>query len=385
MNIKHHIENILPVFNSRKPLIFAEVAKKNFHISFMREGQTKKLPTAAVRRGLLDYANDWKIQVDFKNKSTVFPPVICATSQRPDVVLWSVLSRTVILLELTCPAEEGIAAAQIRKGERYSELVKQINDTKIWKARLLTIEAGARGLIASSTYRAFRVLGFSPVKSSRQRLSEVVVRCSYAIYLAHNTPVWTHNEDLISTNSPLSFPVTATTPNIVVLREHGIRSLYHFTDRANLNSIRENGLVSAGVLIDYSLPSMNSDEISRKIDAKSGLKDYVRLSFCSNNPMMHAAKKAGRVHDPVVLRIKLEAVSRPGVLFSDCNAIRHDANISEQPEVVRFEIVKTKSVFLVPELLRHFYQAEVLIPSPVPPHLISFPSSRSRKQVQLTY
>jgi len=117
---------------------------------------------------------------------------------------------------------------------------------------------------------------------------------------------------------------------------------------------------------------MNSDEISRKIDAKSGLKDYVRLSFCSNNPMMHAAKKAGRVHDPVVLRIKLEAVSRPGVLFSDCNAIRHDANISEQPEIVRFEIVKTKSVFLVPELLRHFYQAEVLIPSPVPPHLISF-------------
>jgi len=241
MNIKHHIENILPVFNSRKPLIFAEVAKKNFHISFMREGQTKKLPTAAVRRGLLDYANDWKIQVDFKNKSTVFPPVICATSQRPDVVLWSVLSRTVILLELTCPAEEGIAAAQIRKGERYSELVKQINDTKIWKARLLTIEAGARGLIASSTYRAFRVLGFNTAQSKAlvKRLSEVVVRCSYAIYLAHNTPVWTHNEDLISTNSPLSFPVTASTPNIVVLREHGIRSLYHFADRANLNSIRE--------------------------------------------------------------------------------------------------------------------------------------------------
>ena len=199
----------------------------------------QKLPTAAVRRGLLDYANDWKIQVDFKNKSTVFPPVICATSQRPDVVLWSVLSRTVILLELTCPAEEGIAAAQIRKGERYSELVKQITDTKIWKARLLTIEAGARGLIASSTYRAFRVLGFNTAQSKAlvKRLSEVVVRCSYAIYLAHNTPVWTHNEDLISTNSPLSFPVTASTPNIVVLREHGIRSLYHFTDRANLNSI----------------------------------------------------------------------------------------------------------------------------------------------------
>jgi len=50
MNIKHHIENILPVFNSRKPLIFAEVAKKNFHISFMREGQTKAPHSRSAKR-----------------------------------------------------------------------------------------------------------------------------------------------------------------------------------------------------------------------------------------------------------------------------------------------------------------------------------------------
>jgi hypothetical protein len=82
MNIKHHIENILPVFNSRKPLIFAEVAKKNFHISFMREGQTKKLPTAAVRRGLLDYANDWKIQVISKTNRLFSLPL---SAPRPSV------------------------------------------------------------------------------------------------------------------------------------------------------------------------------------------------------------------------------------------------------------------------------------------------------------
>ena len=89
--------------------------------------------------------------------------------------------------------------------------------------------------------------------------------------------------------------------------------------------------------------------------------------------MMFVAKKEGRISNPVVLRIKLEAVSRPGVMFSDCNATRQDANISERPGVVRFDVVKAKSYFIVPELLRHHYQAEILVPSPLPPHLITFP------------
>ena len=66
-----------------------------------------------------------------------------------------------ILLELTCPAEEGIAAAQVRKEERYKDLLNQINETKTWKARLMTLEVGARGLVGSNTYRSFRVLGLS--------------------------------------------------------------------------------------------------------------------------------------------------------------------------------------------------------------------------------
>ena len=188
-NIKCTLDDLLPIFNSRKPAVFAEVARKDFYASFVRAGQAKKLPTSAPRRGLLDYANDWKILVDFDSKPITFPPVICATSERPDVIIWSPLSRTVILLELTCPAEEGIAAAQLRKECRYADLLAQINNTKTWKARLLTLEVGARGLVASTTYRAFRVLGLTTpqAKSLVKTLSEVVVRCSYAIYLAHSS------------------------------------------------------------------------------------------------------------------------------------------------------------------------------------------------------
>ena len=93
---------------------------------------------------------------------------------------------------------------------------------------------------------------------------------------------------------------------------------------------------------------------------------------------MFVAKKEGRILNPMVLRIKLEAVSRPGVMFSDCNATRRDATVSDRPDMVRFDVVKAKSCFEVPELLRHFYQAEVLVPSPLPPHLIIFPTQKTK-------
>ena len=130
LNIKNSLDDLLPTFNNRKPVIFAEIARKDFHASFVREGQARKLPKTAPRRGLLDYANDWKMLVDFKHDPIVFPPMICSTSERPDIVIWSPLCRTVILLELTCPAEEGIAAAQRRKEARYQELLEQINSVE---------------------------------------------------------------------------------------------------------------------------------------------------------------------------------------------------------------------------------------------------------------
>jgi hypothetical protein len=34
-------------------------------------------------------------------------------------------------------------------------------------------------------------------KTLCKSLSEIVARCSYAIYLAHSSTVWTHNSDLV--------------------------------------------------------------------------------------------------------------------------------------------------------------------------------------------
>ena len=148
--------------------------------------------------------------------------------------------------------------------------------------------------------------------------------------------------------------------------------LYHFTDPKNVESICKNGLMSASTLKDKGITAtLNSDASSRAKDAQAGLEGYVRLSFCSKNPMQFVAKRAGRISGVVTLCVKLEVISRPGVLFSDVNANSRDVKISKTPDDVRFEVVKAENSFRVPELLRKYYQAEVLIPGVVPPHLIA--------------
>jgi hypothetical protein len=169
-------------------------------------------------------------------------------------------------------------------------------------------------------------------------------------------------------------PSEPTVANIVQLKRNGILKLYHFTDASNVESIKKHGLMSASNLLKQEITSMmNSSEGSRQMDASAGLGNYVRLSFCTPNPMLFVALEEKRITKPVILEVSLQVVSRPGVLFSDCNATRKGCIVSTSPSVVRFDIVK-KPYFEVDESLKHFYQAEVLVPSPLEPHLITIPS-----------
>ena len=56
---------------------------------------------------MLSNASDWKIIVDLPGVNFVFPPEIFNTNERPDIVIWSAKLKKVLLIELTCPAEEG--------------------------------------------------------------------------------------------------------------------------------------------------------------------------------------------------------------------------------------------------------------------------------------
>ena len=77
-----------------------------------------------------------------------------------------------------------------------------------------------------------------------------------------------------------------------VLTSRGIHSLYHFTDRENLESIiRSGGLYSwtSCEKKSISIPKSGGDSLSHLLDSKAGLEDYVRVSFTTRHPMMYVA------------------------------------------------------------------------------------------------
>ena len=127
-----------------------------------------------------------------------FPAEICSTSERPDLIIWSSRTKVVILVELTCPAEEGIQNATNRKMKRYIDIQLLIRENG-WTPHLFTIEVGARGFVAKSTIRMFRSLGVSHNTTSKcaKDLSVIAAKCSYAIYVAHDCVHWDSKKPLL--------------------------------------------------------------------------------------------------------------------------------------------------------------------------------------------
>ena len=382
-HISHHNESHVPKKSLSVP---------NIKESFNPAGSFKQRRSrSTVNSSMLDGASDWNLLVDFDHDQITFPPEIFPTSERPDIIIWSNSIRKVILIELTCPAEEGFEAASLRKDARYHDLVESINkvDDSMWSAILLTIEVGARGCVAFSTSTAFRKLGFTRqlAKSLCKSVSVVVARCSYALLLSTKNRNWDKNRMLISikpSQAPatgddqppvktVDFGQTDRQANLQSLKYHGIVKLYHFTDASNLASIQKLGLLSWFELEKRKLQVVaGGDQLSRDLDSCLNLQDYVRLSFVPNNPMMYHCLKSQRIHDPVVLEIDVEACLLPNTLFSDRNATKSGAFISPSAEVVRFDIVSKPNNFIpnVAPSEKHFFQAEVLIKNMVSPSLI---------------
>ena len=139
-----HIEGSLTNLLTRVKTNTRFTALKNAYASsFVRAGASPGAKPKTPSRSLLEGSTDWCISVDYTHKHAVFPPMIYATTERPDIVLWSESSRRVLLLELTCPAEEGIPAARDRKEAKTRVLSQELFQTiagkqtsLLWKSEL---------------------------------------------------------------------------------------------------------------------------------------------------------------------------------------------------------------------------------------------------------
>lgn len=159
------------------------------------------------------------------------------------------------------------------------------------------------------------------------------------------------------------------------LSEKSIDKLYHFTDSSNVESIINSGYIySNRELIRKGMkPQYASSLDSREADKRSGLDDFVRVSFVKNHPMMHVAMTCGRIRKPVILEINPFTLLLPDTLISDRNALKTGAQIGSSSRYlfnVRTELFSSNYFTLSPDE-RSFFQAEVLIPKRIGVEMIT--------------
>jgi hypothetical protein len=160
-----------------------------------------------------------------------------------------------------------------------------------------------------------------------------------------------------------------------ILTDNNITKLYHFTDRANLESIRKNGgLLSWSSCNDLSIaiPKPGGNALSRDLDSNKGLQNYVRLSFVEDNPMKYVAMSDGRINDPVILEIDLEVIYYDTTIFTNQNAAKTgvvaDSSLATF-QSIRFHYFRYNYLDLYPDT-KPYYQAEVLVAERIPIKLI---------------
>ena len=141
-------------------------------------------------KGLLNVANDWILLADL-DRRLVFPDVIVVTSLRPDIVMYSMESDTVIMVELTCPCEENIEARNREKLAKYTTLVADCQIAN-WKVHLFAVEVGARGYAAQSLTTCLRLLGLKgrPLRTCVEAAGDEALRTSFWLWFLKENEVW---------------------------------------------------------------------------------------------------------------------------------------------------------------------------------------------------
>jgi len=158
-----------------------------------------------------------------------------------------------------------------------------------------------------------------------------------------------------------------------LLRNKNIRYLYHFTSAENIPSIKKNkGLYSWDYMERHgiNIPVAGGDSMSRTLDMKYDLQDYVRLSFCQDHPMAYRLRMAGE--KIVLLMIDIRAAAFVGTQYSDMNAAdsrhHHGPSMSDLERIDFNAVKKTYVSSSDPDFKTH--QAEVMVKTHIPSEYI---------------
>ena len=155
------------------------------------ESSLLRLNKRQIDHGFLGRANDWEIYadlIDFKSRPLIefFNGII--SNRRPDIVLKSKQLKTVLLLELTVPAEKNVYNAHNRKEKRYAKLAEDIR-TNGFTVELFAFEVGTLGYLSQSFMAMISKLGLYK-KELIKYLSDMTLKGSYGIFISRMNPNW---------------------------------------------------------------------------------------------------------------------------------------------------------------------------------------------------
>ncbi len=157
-----------------------------------------------------------------------------------------------------------------------------------------------------------------------------------------------------------------------MLKVGRISKLYHFTDRDNLESIiKYGGLYSWKDCEDKGIriAKPGGSSASRSLDQRDRLEYYARLSFVPDHPMMYVAMNDGRISNPVVLEVDLEAALWEDTLYADRNMTKNGANVGgtlDDLKAIHFGLFRGGRYFDMSDDEKMYYKAEVLVKHFIP-------------------
>lgn len=160
-----------------------------------------------------------------------------------------------------------------------------------------------------------------------------------------------------------------------IIEKYGIKNIWHFTDKANLDSIRQHGgLLSLKALEDrgIEIPAPGGNKWSHDADKSKGLDNLVHLTFVNHHPMLYTAQRDGRMKNPIWLSIDASMLMDSSVRF--CSSVSNGSGAklleySEAEEEIDFEVLYTCMDWHESEILARRNAAEkseILVPNIIP-------------------
>lgn len=192
---------------------------------------------------------------------------------------------------------------------------------------------------------------------SLEKIADLFKKKNYST--SDNTPI-DSNKTVESFTTPIRIQHTFPSQRN---SSHNINNnyLYHFTEPRNIPSIKKYGLLSWEELINRNIAHIPaSNDLSRNLDRRYNLGDFVRLSLNQDHPMFHRAINERRVSQLIWLRINPVVMDFPNTLFSNDNATSNRVIINNIKETA---------------LNSYSLQAEVLVKKRIDPKYISFPDN----------